>query len=98
MLCEGAIRFLQQGLEAMRAGDAQQRFEKLSKAGEIILALKSALDLSTQDKVALELDAFYHGIDSRILALHSSKDEAECAAILAELRGFRDAWDVISKG
>lgn len=97
MLCEGAIRFLQQAAEAMRAGDAQQRYEKLVKAGEIILALKSALDLSSRDPVALQLDAFYHGLDGRILALHSSKDVEECAAILSELRGFRDAWDAISR-
>lgn len=96
MLCEGAVRFMQQATEAIRDQDAQTRYDKLSRTGEIILALKNALDLSGGDPVAQELDSLYHALDGRILALHYSNDLAECAAVLAELRSLRDAWDAIA--
>ena len=96
MLCEGAIRFMQQAMEAIRDEDAQARYDKLSKTSEIILALKAALDVSGGDPIAVQLDHFYHQLDSRILAVHHTHDLGECADILKELRNLKDSWDTIS--
>ncbi len=97
MLYDGAIRFLQQAMEAIRNEDAEQRYDKLARAGEIIVALRTALDLSGDSPEIKSLDAFYQSVDTRILALHHSHNLTECADIIARLREIRDVWDVIDR-
>lgn len=87
---------MQQAMEAIRDGDAQLRYDKLSRTSEIILALKGALDMSSGDPIAQQLDSFYHTLDNRILAIHHSHDLGESAEILLELRSLRDSWDAIA--
>ena len=96
MLCEGAVRFMQQAMEAIRDENAQLRYDKLSRTSDIILALKAALDISSGDPIAQQLDSFYHALDARIIAVHHSHDLSECAEILLELRSLRDSWDAIA--
>lgn len=97
MLYEGTIRFLQQAMEAIRNEDAEMRFERLNKASEIILALKTALDMSSGSAQAKELDNFYRMIDSRIVALHRTQNLGECADIIERIRVIRDVWDAIDR-
>ena len=97
MLYEGAIRFIQQAMEAIRSEDAEQRYDKLTRASEIIVALRSALHTETQDSEVERLYGFYTDLDIRILALHRSHNLGECANIVAELRDVRDAWDAIDR-
>lgn len=98
MLYEGAIRFIQQAMEAIRNDDAELRFEKLTHAGEIIVALRSALDMDTGGEQAQRLYEFYSDIDNRILALHRSHNLRECSGIITELRNIRDVWEALDRG
>lgn len=98
MLYEGAIRFLQQAMEAIRNEDHELRYAKLTHAGEIIVALKKALDIINGGPEARMLDQFYQSIDNRILALHRYHSLAECSAIIEDLRRLRDMWDAIDRG
>ena len=98
MLYDGAIRFLLQASEAMRAYDSQMRFQRLSRAGEIVLALQSALDPTQGDKEAKQLHDFYNAIHREILALHRSYDYKRCEAVISELRDMREVWDMIDRG
>ena len=97
MLYEGSIRFLQQAMEAMEQNDPALRYGKLTHAGEIILALQSALDLLHGGPQAKALFEFYAGIDTRILALHRGNNVEACAEVIADLRNMRDVWDGIDK-
>ena len=96
MLCEGAVRFMQQAMEAIRDNNPQTRYEKLTRTSEIVLALRTALDTSSQDRFAIELARVYQSLDTRILSLHQTRDLGECAAVLEELRHVRDAWDAVA--
>ena len=98
MLYEGAIRFLKQAGEAMQNNASQRRYEKLTKAGDIIVGLQSALDMTGGGQRARELYDFYASIDARILSLHRSSDVEECNRLINELRDMRDVWDAIDRG
>ena len=97
MLFEGAVRFLQQAILAMENQDAEQRFDKLNRAGEIILVLQGALDLEQGGRPAQDLYEFYAAVDSHIRALHRSNDVMACEQIIIELRDMRDVWDTIDR-
>jgi flagellar protein FliS len=97
MLYEGAIRFLQQAVEAIEQGDANGRYKKLTRAGEIIIALQSAIDLVNGGPQAHALYDFYASLDGRILALHRSNDTEAGKQMIAEIREIRDVWDHIDR-
>lgn len=97
MLYEGAIRFLQQAKEAIEHNEPQIRFEKLTRASDIVLALQSALDMSGDSAVGEHLYQFYASLDAQIISLHTAPDPARCDAIVLELRHLRDAWDAIDR-
>ena len=98
MLYEGAIRFLQQASEAIRNNSPQTRYEKLARAGDVIVGLQSALDMTGGGPQARELYDFYASVDARIRALHHSGDLTECNSLIAQLRELRDVWDAIDRG
>lgn len=98
MLYEGAIRFLQQAMEAIRDEAPDVRYARLERASEIIIALREALDMTGDSPEAKRLHGFYTEIDHRILMLQRSHNLAECTSIIDALRPLRDAWDVIDRG
>lgn len=97
MLYEGTIRSVQQALEATEQGEPMLRYAKLVRAGEIMLALKSALDLANGDAQTKALYDFYSTMDARIRSLHRSSNPSDGAALIEELRSMRDAWDSIDR-
>ena len=98
MLYEGAIRFLQQALESSGGHLALVRYEKLTRAGEIITALQAALDMEHGGALAQGIFDFYASIGGRILGLHRSGHPNEYAHIINELRSMRDMWDAMDRG
>ena len=97
MLYEGAIRFLQQAQEANKYHEALNRIEKLKKAGDIIAALQSALDLEHGGALARGLFDFYSSIGNKILTLHRQTTPVAYIDIVNELRSMRDMWDAIDR-
>lgn len=95
-MCEGMVRFMQQGIDALSGNDRQLYQEKLARVGEIVLALKAALDLSQRDAVGLALDAQYQALDRQILSAQHAPNVSQCHSILQELRSLRDMWDAIA--
>ena len=98
MLYEGAIRFAQQALEAIAQEKPILRYEKLSRVGEIILALQSAVDPDVNPQIARQLIDFYADIDTRIRTLNHRPERAACEQIIVDLRAMRDVWDTIERG
>lgn len=97
MLYDGTIRFLQQAMEAIRNEDAERRYDRLTRASEIILALKTALEPARGSAVARSLNEFYQSMDRRILAVHHTHNLAECADIVNKMREVRDLWEAIDR-
>ncbi len=97
MLYEGAIRYLQQAQEASGYHEAMERIEKLRRAGDIMAALQSALDVEHGGALAQGLFDFYTMIGTRILGLHRQGTPAIYAEVVNELRSMRDMWDAIDR-
>lgn len=98
MLYDAAIRFLQQASEAMGNNDAELRYQKLSKASEVVMALQGCLDFDARGDAAHVLNDFYSSIIVQIMALHRTHERGVCTRIIAELKEMRDTWDAIDRG
>lgn len=98
MLYDGAVRFLQQAAEAIEKKDFETRYNKLTRAADIIIGLQACLDFESGGPSAKVLFDFYAAIDMRIFGLHRSNDLAACQAIIAEMKNMRDVWDKIDRG
>lgn len=98
MLFDGAIRFLQQGIEAIEAKDYETRFKKLSRVSQILIGLQSALDFNQGGLAAHTLYDFYASMDRRIIVVQRTNDLVDCQAILAEVKAMRDVWSRIDIG
>lgn len=98
MLYDGAIRFLQQAAEAIENKDFETRYNKLTRAADIVVGLQACLDFESGGASAKVLFDFYSAMDMRIFALHRSNDLAACKTLIAELKEMRDVWDKIDRG
>ncbi len=97
MLYDGAIRFVQQAIEAIEKEDYETRFNQLIKASDVVVGMQSALDFEQGGEISKLLYDYYASIDARLFAVHRSNDAAMCEAVIKELRMMRDAWDQIDK-
>ena len=98
MLYDGAIRFLQQASEAIEKKDFETRYNKLTRAADIIIGLQACLDFDSGGPSAKVLFDFYTAIDMRIFSLHRNNDLAACQAIIAQMKEMREVWDKIDRG
>jgi flagellar secretion chaperone FliS len=98
MLYDGAIRFLQQAGEAIEKKDFETRYNKLTRAADIIVGLQSCLDFDAGGPSAKGLYDFYAAVDMKIFALHRTNDITACKALIAEIKEMRDVWDAIDRG
>lgn len=98
MLYDGVIRNLQQAVEAMKNNDIAERYNKLTRAGEIIIGLQACLDFDQGEETAQILYDFYSSVDSRIINLHRTNDVNVCLHLVAEIKKMRAMWDKIDRG
>ena len=98
MLYDAAIRFLQQASEAIANNDPELRYQKLSKASEVIMALQGCLDFDAPGDAAHVLNDFYSSIIVQIMGLHRTHERGVCTRLVAELKEMRDTWDAIDRG
>jgi flagellar protein FliS len=98
MLYDGAIRFIQQAIEAIEAKDYEKRYHRLTRASDILIGLQSCLDFDAGGDSAKVLYDFYSSLDLRIFAIHRSNDANACLEIISELKDMRDVWNRIDTG
>lgn len=98
MLYDGAIRFVQQAMEAIEKRDYETRYHKLMRVSDIITGLQACLDFESGGAVAKMLYDFYAALDLRIFAIHRTNDLEACKQVIADLKKMRDAWDRIDRG
>jgi flagellar secretion chaperone FliS len=97
MLYDGALRFLQQTVDAMQRGDLVAKRDSLSKAMAIVTELHGMLDLEQGGEVAASLDSLYTYMMERLTTANQQRDAAPVAEVMRLMTGLRDAWSQIAQ-
>ena len=91
MLYDRLVMDLMQGEEAMRAGDRERSGERLTHAQEIILELRTTLDLDAWSGAA-GLANLYGFLLTELIGANVGRDADRIAACRRLIEPLRDAW------
>ena len=91
MLYDRLVMDLIQGEEAIRAGDREQAAERLTHAQEIILELRTTLDLDAWTGAA-GLANLYGFLLTELIGANVGRDADRVAACRGLIEPLRDAW------
>src|SRR5262245_12440042 len=97
MLYDGALRFLQQTIDAMQRGDLVAKRDSLSRAMAIVTELHGMLDLEQGGEVATSLDSLYVYMMERLTIANQQRDAAPVAEVMRLMTGLREAWSQIAQ-
>jgi len=97
MLYDGAMRFVQQAIEAIGREDYETRYNMLARTSEIVSGLQNSLDFENGGDIARLLHDYYSSIDARMFTVHRSNDVKVLESIVKELRMMRDVWHGIDQ-
>ena len=97
MLYDGALRFLQQTVDAMQRGDLVTKRDSLSRAMAIVTELHGMLDLEQGGEVAASLDSLYTYMMERLTTANQQRDPAPVAEVMRLMTGLREAWSQIAQ-
>jgi flagellar protein FliS len=96
MLYDGAIRFLRQSAEHMRAGDRERARERMRRAEAVIDELNGTLDM-TYGEVAERLRAIYLYSKRRLIRANLDFDPAKVDGVARLLAELRDAFAQVAE-
>ncbi len=92
MLWDGAIRFAEQGKEAILKKDIEGSYKSLVRAQKIITELTTALKRDIDPDLTEKLAALYNFIYRRLVAANISKDEKLVDDAIELMRHQRETW------
>lgn len=95
MLMEGAIERLIQGKAAMQKGEIAVKGERLCKALDIIISLRSCLSMEGGGEIATNLDSLYDFMICQISMANCENIDAPIDDVIHILREIKSAWDLI---
>ncbi|MDD1822167.1 flagellar export chaperone FliS [Photobacterium sp. ZSDE20] len=95
MLMAGAIERLIQGKAAMQAGNIPVKGERLGKALDIIISLRSCLSMDDGGDIAKNLDQLYEFMITQISAANHKNDPQPIDDVIDIIREIKSAWDQI---
>ena len=95
MLMAGAIERLIQGKAAMQAGNLSAKGERLGKALDIVIALRSCLSMQDGGEIASNLDALYEFMITQISTANQKNDPQPIDDVIEIIREIKSAWDQI---
>ncbi len=95
MLMAGAIERLIQGKAAMQAGNIPVKGERLGKALDIIISLRSCLSMDDGGDIAKNLDQLYEFMITQISAANHKNDPQPIEDVIDIIREIKSAWDQI---
>ncbi|MDN3697838.1 flagellar export chaperone FliS [Vibrio clamense] len=95
MLMGGAIERLIQGKAAMQAGNIPVKGERLGKALDIIISLRSCLSISDGGEIAKNLDQLYEFMITQISTANHKNDPQPIDDVIDIIREIKSAWDQI---
>lgn len=95
MLMQGALDRLAAAKGHMQRGETIPKGESLSKAVNIISALRGALDRTQGGEIAERLESLYEYSEARILEANVKNDAAPLDEVTRLLTEVKEAWDAI---
>ncbi|ERM61550.1 flagellar export chaperone FliS [Vibrio cyclitrophicus] len=95
MLMAGAIERLIQSKAAMQAGNIPVKGERLGKALDIIISLRSCLSMDDGGDIAKNLDQLYEFMITQISAANHKNDPQPIDDVIDIIREIKSAWDQI---
>lgn len=96
MLYDGAIKFLGQARDAMRAGDLVAKRHALSRGLAIVQELQNMLNMDAGGAVAERLDGLYTYIAGRCYEANAQRDAGGLDEAIRLLTPLRDAWATLA--
>ena len=90
MLYEGAIKFCNIGLDAIREKDVPKANTNIQKAEKIIVQLR--MDLDMKYPVAKEFDQVYDYIYRRLVEANMQKDAEVLEEALGHIKTMKETW------
>lgn len=95
MLMAGAIERLVQGKAAMQQGNIAVKGERLGKALDIVISLRSCLSMDDGGEVARNLDQLYEFVISQITLANVENNPQAIDDVIDIIREIKSAWDQI---
>lgn len=95
MLMAGAIERLVQGKAAMAQGNIAVKGERLGKALDIVISLRTCLSMDDGGDVAQNLDQLYEFMISQISLANMENNPQSIDDVIDILREIKSAWDQI---
>ena len=95
MLWDGAIRFAEQGKEAIRKKDIEGSYNALIRSQKIITELSKALNREVDPDLCGKLAALYNFIYRRLVQANVDKDEKLVDDALEIMRMQRQTWAMV---
>ncbi|AAW86353.1 flagellar export chaperone FliS [Aliivibrio fischeri] len=95
MLMAGAIERLIQGKAAMEQGNTPVKGERLGKALDIVISLRSCLSMDDGGEIASNLDSLYDFMIRQISHANQNNDGQAIDDVVEMLREIKSAWDQI---
>src|ERR1700761_3656555 len=92
MLWDGAIRFAEQGKEAILKKDIEGSYKALVRSQKIITELTTSLKRDVDPSLTEKLAALYNFIYRRLVSANISKDEKLVDDALEIMRHQRETW------
>ena len=99
MLYEGAVKFLNQAIEQIEAGDdgnIADRAEYITKATNIINELNAILDVDTGGEIAADLRRLYQFMIRHLLQANIRNDTRMIREVIDLLEDLNEGWKAIS--
>lgn len=95
MLMAGAIERLIQGKAAMQQGNTAVKGERLGKALDIVISLRTCLSMDDGGDIASNLDSLYDFMIRQITHANQNNDGKAIDDVVEMLREIKSAWDQI---
>jgi flagellar secretion chaperone FliS len=95
MLMAGAIERLIQGKASMEQGNIAVKGERLGKALDIIISLRSCLSMEDGGDIATNLDALYDFMIQQIYKANQENSPEPIDDVIDMLREIKSAWEQI---
>ncbi|GLR74932.1 MULTISPECIES: flagellar export chaperone FliS [Aliivibrio] len=95
MLMAGAIERLIQGKAAMQQGNTAVKGERLGKALDIVISLRSCLSMDDGGDIANNLDSLYDFMIRQISQANQNNESQPIDDVVDMLREIKSAWDQI---
>lgn len=95
MLMAGAIERLIQGKVAMEQGNIPLKGERLGKALDIIISLRSCLSMDDGGEIASNLDQLYDFMITQVTLANQANNPQPIDDVIDIIREIKSAWDQI---